>query len=188
VWGDGGAYAAWTTYLQAWGTDLRTTDERLPVLGRDDFAPETWVRLTNRIIDAINARLRAWTTAVSAEISTAGSEHAVGRALVSSRVGLASILRLADHPSLPDDLRGQLRKQVEEQIASIQQSLIDDAAGLQSQGWTRSAAEARQRTVRENPLLAVLNSPAASSATGAPAADPWAFDRTQRPRRHLVID
>ena len=195
MWGDGGAYAAWTSYLQRWQADLRTGDEPLPPLAREDFAPETWVRLTNHIIDAINARLRACTDALVADAASTRSEFAFGRALVGARTGLASILRLAGHPSLPDDLRTQLRGMTEQQISSLQKSLDDDAAGLEREGWTRATAEIRRRTIREAPLTAVLTAAAAAPVTpqptGAPAdgaPDPWAFDPTARPRRRLVID
>lgn len=192
MWGDGGAYAAWTSYLQRWQADLRTGDEPLPPLGRDDFAPQTWVRLTNHIIDAINARLRACTEALAADAVSARSEFAFGRALVGARTGLASVLRLAGHPSLPEDLRTQLRGMAEQQVRSLQQSLDEESAGLEREGWTRANAEIRRRTIRETPLTAVLTAapvpqqPVGGPADGAP--DPWAFDPTARPRRRLVID
>jgi hypothetical protein len=192
VWGDGGAYAAWTSYLERWQADLRTADEPLPPLGRDDFAPQTWVRLTNHIIDAINGRLRAWTDAFTADVAASRSEFAFGRAMVGARTGLASVLRLADHTSLQEDVRIQLRGMVEQQIKSLQQSLQEDTAGLERDGWSRADAEARRRTVRDSPLTAVLTTPAtptapaATPAEGAP--DPWGFDPSQRPRRRLVID
>jgi hypothetical protein len=192
VWGDGGDYAAWTSYLQRWQADLRTADEPLPALRSEDFAPQTWVRLTNHIIDAINGRLRAWTDAFMADVGAARSEFAFSRALVGARTGLASVLRLADHASLPEDLRGQLRGQVERQIRSMQQTLEQDTAGLEREGWSRADAEVRRRSVRESPLTAVLTAPtpppAPDSGPAENTPDPWAFDPSQRPRRRLVID
>lgn len=192
MWGDGGAYAVWVGYLKRWGADLRTADEPLPALQQQDFAPETWVRLTNHIVDAVNGRLRAWTEAFVADVSSARSEFAYGRGLVSARTGLTSVLRLVDNPALPADLREQLRGQVERQVTSMQQSLEKEVAELERQGWSRAEAETRRRSVRDNPLTADLTAPPAPAQPAAvlppDAPDPWAQDLTGRPRRRLVID
>ena len=192
MWGDGGAYAVWTSYLHRWGADLRTPDEPLPPLRQEDLAPATWVRLTNHIVDAINGRLRAWTDAFAADMGAARSAFAYGQSLIHARTGLASVLRLAGHPSLPEDLRAQLRGMVEGQIRSLQQSLDDEAADLERRGVPRADAEVQRRMLRETPLTAVLSQPPAPEppAPGQPGTqpDPWAFDPAQRPRRRLVID
>jgi hypothetical protein len=191
VWGDGGAYATWTTYVARWGADLGVGDERLPVLGAEDFAPQTWVRLTNHILDAINARLRLCTTALTNDMASARTELGVGQALVRARTGLASVLRLASSPSLPEDLRGQLRGLVEQQIVSVQQSLQQDGDSLERSGWRRVDADARRRTIKENPLTGVLTSamaapqPAPGTAVTPPA---WAPDPGRRPQRQLFVD
>ena len=191
MWGDGGAYATWTTYVARWGADLGVSDEHLPTLGQEDFAPQTWVRLTNHIIDAINARLRLCTTALTTDMASARSEFAVGQALVRARTGLASVLRLASHPSLPEDLRGRLRGMVEQQIVSVQQSLQQDGDGLERSGWRRADADARRSTIKNNPLTGVLTSAMAApqAAPGAADAPPaWAPDPGRRPQRQLFVD
>jgi hypothetical protein len=193
MWGDGGAYAAWATYLERWSKDLGTPDDGLPTLAQADFAPETWVRLTNRIIDALNARMRLWSTALTTDLGQAATEFAAGRALGQARTGLASLMRLAGHPGLPADLREQLRAVVEQQVTSVQRSLEDSLQRQAAAGGPRAAIEARRRTFRDNPLTAVLGGPPAAapgtpSVPPAPAADPWAYDPTAPPRRTLAID
>jgi hypothetical protein len=193
VWGDGGAYAAWAAYLERWQKDLGTADDALPPLAQADFATDTWIRLTNRLIDAINGRLRLWSDALTADLGRATSEFAAGRSLGQARIGLQTLLRLVDHPGLPADLREQLRGLVERQITSLQRSLTDSLERQAASGGPREAIEARRRTLRDNPLTAVLTAPAsAAPAPGAPVvaptADPWAYDPSQPPRRTLAID
>jgi hypothetical protein len=192
VWGDGGAYAAWTAFLQRWGADLRVGDEPLPSLAREDFQPDTWVRLTNHLVDAVNGRFRLWGTALTADIGRAESEFAAGRALANARVGLLSVLRLVQHPSLPPDLREQLTGMAGQQISSLQDSLERQMDRMAAGAGGRAAVEARRRTLRENPLTAVLSPPTpvgpAPPTAAAPAADPWAFDPTARSRRTLAVD
>jgi hypothetical protein len=189
VWGDGGAYGAWAAYLDQWSSNLAPSDGAgLPVVAREDFAPQTWVRLTDRILDAINGRLRLWSTAVGTDLSVADSEFAAGRALVNGRVGITAVLALAEHPSLPSDLREQLRRLVEQQIRSVQQSLEEQIDRLDQQGVPRMQVEQRRRTLRDNPLTAALAAPAYTGPP-APPADPWAaVDITQPRARRLAID
>jgi hypothetical protein len=190
VWGDGGAYATWTTYVARWGADLGVGDERLPVLGAEDFAPQTWVRLTNHILDAINARLRLCTTALTNDMASARTELGVGQALVRARTGLASVLRLASSPSLPEDLRGQLRGMVEQQIVSLQHSLQQQADDMYRQGAPRAQVDARRTTIKDTPLTGVLTSPLAVPQSAAADLPPpaWAPDPGRRPQRQLFVD
>lgn len=194
MWGDGGSYAAWTSYLERWGSRLQAIEEPLPALGQDYFDPDTWVRLEDHLIDAFNSRLRLWSTALTSALGEATDEFAVGRALVNARIGLLSVLGLADHPGLPGSLREQLRGLVERQIRFVQQSLEREVDRLSAEGWPRAQAEARRRTLRENPLTAVLSGGGqpATAARPAPfptgATDPWAFDLTRPSRRHIALD
>ena len=189
MWGDGGAYGAWAAHLDRWSSNLTPSDAGvLPVIAREDFAPQTWVRLTDRILDAINARLRLWSTAVGTDLSAADSEFAAGRALVNGRVGIAAVLALAEHPSLPDDLREQLRGLVEQQIHAVQRSLEEQLDRLDRQGVSRIQIEQRRRTLRDNPLTAALSAPT-TAGPPVPAVDPWAgIDITQPRTRRLAID
>lgn len=189
MWGDGGTYGAWSSYLRTWSKALGTPDgSRLPAVAPADFTPETWVRLTDQIVDALNARLRLWSDAVSTDVSAATSEIAAGRALVHGRVGIGAVLGLADHPSLPADLRAQLRALVEQQIRSMQRSLEDQLDRLGRQGATRDQVEQRRRTFRDNALTAVLSAGPAASAVPA-GVDAWAAaDVTAPRRRRLAVD
>jgi len=191
VWGDGGAYATWTAYLARWGADLGVADEPLPPLAQEDFAPQTWVRLTNHVLDAINARIRLCLDALTNDMASARSEFAFGQALIRARTGFASILRLAGSPSLPEDLRGRLREMVEQQIVSVQQSLQRDGEDLERSGMRRADADARRTTIRSNPLTGVLTSAMAvpQAVPGAADAPPaWAPDPGRRPQRQLFVD
>jgi hypothetical protein len=192
VWGDGGAYGAWVAHLERWGRDLGVGNAELPALRQDDLAPETWARLTNRIVDAMSGRLNLWATAFSSDLSRADSEFSAGRALTQARVGLTSVLALAGHPSLPEDLRRKLRETIEQKINSLQHQLAQELDRATQQGWDRSSIEARRRTLRENSLTAVLTSPAPPPSPGVPVApaapDPWASVAPDRPRRRLVVD
>jgi hypothetical protein len=190
VWGDGGPYATWTTYVARWGADLRVGDEPLPTLASEDFAPETWVRLTNHILDAINARLRLCTTSLTNDMASARTELGVGQALIRVRTGLASVLRLAGSPSLPEDLRGQLRGMVEQQIVSLQHSLQQQADDMYRQGAPRAQVDARRRTIKDTPLTGVLTSETAvpQSAPTDVAPPVWAPDPGRCPQRRLFVD
>lgn len=187
MWGDEGAYGTWASYLDVWQKDLQPHDQVLPRLEQRDFTTDTWTRLVNRIFDAIGGRLRLWSDAFSQSMSRADSEFGVGVALTQARVGLAAILALADHPSLPDDLRLQLREVVERQIRSAQSQLEQQLDRMQQSGSPRSVVDARRRTVRDNPLDAVLA--AGWQATQmAPAAVSSQVDLTKRPKRTFAID
>lgn len=187
MWGDGGAYGAWAAYLEQFSSEATPPDgSRLPALAEEDFAPETWVRLTHRIVDAVNARLRIWATAVSTDLSRSSDEFAAGRALAHGRVGVAAVLALAEHPSLPADLREQLRGLVDTQIRSVQQSLEEQLDRIGRHGGDRLQVEQRRRTLRDNPLTAALTG---APTVPVPGADPWASTDPTRPRtRRLAID
>ena len=188
MWGDGGAYGAWAAHLERWQAGLAAVEGELPTLAQEDFAPQTWVRLTNRIIDALNARMKLWSAALTTDLGQSRTEFSAGRALDQARIGLVSLLRLADHPGLPRDLREQLRGLIEQQINSVQRSLEESLERQARSGGHREAVEARRRTLRDNALTSVLSAPPTATASVPPSIDPWAYDPTAPPRRTLAVD
>lgn len=188
MWGDGGAYAAWARYLDAWRSGLGEPNAALPVIDDKDLSPETWVRLTNRIVDALDARLGLWSSALTADLAKSTSEFGAGRALSQGRIGLTSMFRLCEHPGLPTDLRRQLRELIEQQVRSIQSTLEESLRRQEAAGAPRTAIEARRRTIRDNPLTTVLGNVGPPTPDGRRPADPWTFDPGGPSRRRLIVD
>ena len=187
MWGDGGDFGTWAQTLERWQAGEHTDLASLPKLDEQYFSPATWARLTDRIVTAINRRLHTWGKVTSREIGRSTSEFAVGSALTQARVGLRVVLALADHPSLPADLRQQLTGLVVGQVQSVQDDLERSLDDQSSRGVPRDQLEARRRTVRSSPLTAVL------SPARVPVPPPPSYQGTVttgpggRPRRVLHL-
>lgn len=181
MWGGGGLYDRWATFLDQWGTGAQVDPTGLPKLVPEDFTPDGWVRLTNRLTSALEARLVGWADALSRAMGDARDEFTVARALAQARAGLRSVRAVAAHPSLPPDLSKRLLGLVDTQINSSQQALESSVDRMRREGATQTAVEARRRTIRDNSLVV-------TTQEAPPAAGPaWAAPATEPGRRRIVI-
>src|SRR5688500_14389742 len=123
MWIRDGHYATWAAFLDEWGAGAAVDPATLPALTVEDFAGDSWERLTDRITGALSRRLQAWGQTLSRELSAATSEFDAARALNHARWSLVPIRGLAGAPAIPDELRGRLVEMVDTQIRSSQQQL-----------------------------------------------------------------
>jgi len=181
MWGDGGTYGAWADGMDRWARGETADPAALPAITREQFDTDTWARLTNRIVTAVNARLIAWATATSRSIGHARGEFAVAQALAQARDGLRVIRGVAVTPQLPEDLRVQLLKLVDEQVSQAQTQLERQVEAMTRDGLDRRYAEQRLRTIRDNALTAILTETASPPAFGNPQ-----IDATTTTRRRVI--
>jgi hypothetical protein len=179
MWITGGAYQAWSAFLQQWGNGGPGDPATLPDLAPEDLAGDTWERLMNQITAALDKRLTAWSETLSRELGNARDEFAAARALDHARWGLPPIRALADAPGLPPAVRARLLELVDNQIRSVQKQIDEQIQRMRHNGVPAAAVEARLRTVRDNPLTAVLG-PAHATGGG------WDADPTATPRRRVI--
>jgi hypothetical protein len=184
LWGGGGSYQAWTDHLERWSRGERLDAGSLPTLAPEDFTASTWERFRTRLTDALSSRLQGWADALTAAMRAEGSsEFAVGRALAQAREGLSAARALSTHPGLPEDLRDRLRRLVDQQVERLQQDLEHDVLRDAETATDPRTAEARLRTLRDNPLTAVL----AEEPVWPSSATNWSFDPAAPPRRRVIL-
>ncbi|GAA2244712.1 MULTISPECIES: hypothetical protein [Kitasatospora] len=178
----GGSYQAWADHLERWSKGEPVDGAGLPPLAPADFPADTLERLQVRITDALDRRLQRWADALVAAMNAADDEFAAGRALAQARGGLHQARSLAAHPGLPAELRERLSGILDDTARRIQQDLENDLVRLAAQGADPRFVEARRRTLRDNPLTAVI--------AQTPPADPggWSYDPTAVPRRRIITD
>lgn len=186
MWSSGGTYNGWASFLQRWGAGEATDSTHLPPLEPGDFTSDTWERLVLRLTDAISCRLQSWAEALSRAMAESTDEFTVGRVLSQARSGLRSIRDLAQHPSLPEDLRNRLVDLVDRQVVSAQQSFEEQVERMRSGHVDAQLVEARRRTIRDNPLTAVATTQQATSA--APTTGDWFVDPAGTGRRRVIVD
>ncbi|WUH90493.1 hypothetical protein OG900_10575 [Streptomyces sp. NBC_00433] len=182
LWADRGPYHAWADYLENWAAgavDLTTP----PALAPEDLPQDGWQRLLTRIDQAVSSRLQAWADALVAALSEAPDEFSAGRALAQSRAGLRQVLLLTRVPSLPEDFRSQMAQAVGKQVQRVQFDLERELDRAVTAGLDARWVEARRRTLRDNPLTAVLSAEPAAAETPAPA---WSYDPAGGGRRRVV--
>lgn len=145
--------------LRSWRADPLTNLTHLPKLDETSFPPATYNRLINHLNEAINEFMKRWTLQLSSALGVAKEPHALARALVDARLGLAHRLKLARHPSLPETISKQLLTQAENDIRSLQRQLEEGAQHAASSGSSvgRNEKEALLRLYRDNALTAVLD-------------------------------
>ncbi|MFD5316850.1 hypothetical protein [Streptomyces sp. NPDC127098] len=182
LWGRGGGYQAWADHLEQWARGARPDPDRLPALARDDFTAGTWARLANRLTEAISTSLQTWADGLTAAMSAETDEFAVGRALAQAREGLRGVRALAAHPGLPAELRERLLRLVDGQVARLQEELERDLARRPETATEPRWVEARLRTLRDNPLTAVL----AEDTDRPSAAAGWTYDPAAPTRRRVI--
>ncbi|MEU5000822.1 hypothetical protein [Streptomyces sp. NPDC021622] len=200
-WGDGGDYHAWVDFLRRWtAEEEHLHPQALPTLSDEQFAAETWVRLTTHLGDALGTRLQAWSDRLVAALNAAQDEFSAGRELTQSRTGLRAIRAMARHQGLPAGVRDRLGGVVDEQIAQLQAQLEQGLEEKARAGWDPRQVERRRRTLRENALTEVTAQPPETKKRGkrdaaARAAhearndpDPWSHDPTAPSRRRVITD
>jgi hypothetical protein len=200
--GSSSVYEQWVLGLRAWRSDPSTDLSHLPALDETSFPPATYDRLIDHLNEAINAFMAAWNDQLLGAVRSATDTHALARALVDARRGLAHRLVLARHPSLPETIRRQLLTQAEADIRGLQRQLEERAEHVAESASSlgRTEREAALRLHRENSLTAVLD-PAFSldgvddrevaradaiEQHGAAAVDATPFT-TARPQRRVFI-
>jgi hypothetical protein len=171
-------YPEWAEYLERWGRGERPDDSGLSPLEQRDFAGDTWARLTNRLLEAMNQRLQAWQAALAkATDGVISDEFGYGRALQQGRDGVRPVLALATDPRLPEDLRARLTDLIENHLRQTQTRLEDHLRQQRDRGDSARFVEMRLRTLRDNALTAVIT----EAHTGAgPVAVPPAGTPTRR--------
>lgn len=184
MWLRGGTYETWAAFLERWATGDDDGVHALPQIRPGDFNAETMARFTNRITGAMSKRLQAWADLLTRAIATHPDEFSVGRTLSQARVGLRGVRALAVHPGLPQELRTQLTRMLDEQIGSVQDQLEQDVDRMARQGAGERAVEARRRTIRDNALTAVV---AEAPGTYDRSAG-WSVDPGAKSRRQIVVD
>lgn len=192
-WGHGGPYETWVVFLRRWAAEEAVDPAALPALAEEHLPGDTWERLVRHLGDALDTRLRAWAERLTRALLAAADEFSAGRALAQARTGLQAVRAVAGHPRLPESTRTRLTELVDGQITDLQNQLERDLDRLAAQGADPRQVERRRRTLRDNPLTALLTEPPPAHGTGAPAgaapvADPWAGDPAARPRRRVVPD
>ncbi|MHB9859415.1 hypothetical protein [Streptomyces sp. YIM S03343] len=185
LWGDGGAYQTWVGFLRAWAAFEPVDPEALPRLEQEQFEADTWVRLSTHVIAAFTARLARWSEGLVRALNEARDEFSFGRELAQARTGLRSVRALAAHPGLPESLRTELGKLIDEQIPRIQAQLEQSLEHEARRGANARFVEQRRRTLRDNALTAVLTTP--PDPASAPPADPWASYTPGTPSRRRVL-
>lgn len=182
MWSSGGAYNAWADYLELWAAGESPDDSQLPKLEPGDFTVDTWQRFGDRLVEAVSRRLHTWSAALSHAVGATSDEFSVGRALSQSREGLRSVRRLAAHPSLEPELRGKIARLVDDQIRDAQRLLEEQVNRISHDG-----ADLRRRTIRDNPLTAVLSEPV--TTPGSSSLSPgWLTEPGARTVRRIIVD
>ncbi len=185
LWGDGGRYQRWADFLDRWGHGEPLDPAHLPPLHPEDFTPDSWQRLVDRISDALSTRLQTWADVLSRELGHAPDEFSAARALGHARANLRSIRALAGHPALPSDLGARLVEMIDSQITAVQRTLDEQVDAMRRSAVNRTVVEARLRTLRDNSLAVVVGEDATRPTDGPP--DAWAGDPANPPRRRVVL-
>ncbi|MEV6380418.1 hypothetical protein AB0M31_13470 [Streptomyces sp. NPDC051773] len=178
-WGGGSDYLNWARTLDEWADGTRTGPLELPSLAPDDLPADTWQRLLDRIASAVDRRLQAGLDLMVREVNAAADEFSVGRALTRGRDSLRSVRSVVTHPSLPADFRARMATLMDEHTRQLQEELERGVQALLAEGADPHAVETRRRTLRDNPLTAVLSEPTAEPSAPPPAG--W-YEPTGRRR------
>ncbi|MBZ3901913.1 MULTISPECIES: hypothetical protein [Streptomyces] len=165
-WGGGSDYQIWARTLDRWADGDRTDPLHLPPLAADDLPADTWQRLLTRIASAVDRRLQSGLDVMVREVNDASDEFSVGRALTRGRDVLRSVRSVITHTSLPADFRRRMASLMDEHTRRLQEDLERGVQSLLADGADPHAVEARRRTLRDNPLTAVLSEPSAPPPAG----------------------
>jgi hypothetical protein len=190
IWAGGGEYHSWAGFLESWARSGAAADpSRLPRLERERFPGDTWERLARRMAEALEERLQRWADGLTGAMTHAADEFSVGRALAQARSELAAIRDLAGHEGLDTGVREALSRAVDKQIGRLQKDMEQDLSRLRREGTIDERRyNARLRTLRDNPLTAVISAGPASGPGPAPARRAWDPGPGTVPGRRLFTD
>lgn len=151
-------YETWVLTLRAWSSDPRTPLDHLPALASDMFTPDTYGRLIDHLVRAIQAATERWEGALHQLTATARTDQELAMGLVDLRNTLARRVQLVSHPALPPEIRDALTK---ENRAAIERFQHEFEEALMNQARAGHALQAGLQqtlaTVRANPFTEVLD-------------------------------
>ncbi|KND46363.1 MULTISPECIES: hypothetical protein [Streptomyces] len=165
-WGGDSDYQIWARTLDRWADGDRTDPLHLPPLAADSLPADTWQRLLTRIAAAVDRRLQSGLDLMVREVNDATDEFSVGRALTRGRDVLRSVRAVITHTSLPADFRQRMAGLMDEHTRRLQEELERGVRSLLAEGADPHAVETRRRTLRDNPLTAVLSEPSGPPPVG----------------------
>jgi len=154
VLGTPGPYAAWVSWLEAFGRG-----EDLPIghLAPIDprMGPKMFERLMVQVNKAFAARQRLWTEALGRDVRGLSGDTVTGVAsvvvvLTGARRRLAPLRAFTEHPAFTPKMRDTLRESLEKTVSSAQKSLVKT---------TKDAPFELQSAVRGNDMLRALAPP-----------------------------
>ncbi|MEU1557719.1 hypothetical protein AB0G86_21210 [Streptomyces scabiei] len=165
-WGGGSDYQTWARTLDRWADGEQPDPLHLPPLSPDSLPADTWQRLLTRIAAAVDRRLQDGLDLMVREVNDAADEFSVGRALTRGRDVLRSVRSVITHTSLPADFRRRMAGLMDDHTRRLQDELERGVQALLAEGADPHAVETRRRTLRDNPLTAVLSEPSAPPPVG----------------------
>ena len=150
-------YETWVLTLRAWSQDPTLSLEQLPALADDTFTPDTYGRLMNHVLAAVQAVSNRWHEGLVRTMRDAVTPFDLARELVGLRATLSRRVQLATHPALPEGVRQVLTESLRRDVERYQADL-ESAVQRQSAGGRvdHRAAEKMLTVVRENSFLSVL--------------------------------
>jgi hypothetical protein len=156
-----GPYAAWVSWLAAFGRGEDLPAGHLPPVGAD-VGPQMAERLARHVADAFHDRVRRWQDAFTRDqqLLLARPDRAVtvlAIVLADARKRLGPLVAFTVHPGLPAELRTSLADALRETISSAQRSLEDSV---------RDAPVVLRDAVRQNSLEPALARPPAPAPAG----------------------
>lgn len=150
-------YEVWVLTLRRWSDDPRTPLHHLPSLADDTFTPDTYQRLVEHLLKALQKVNSRWMDSLGAAFTRAAGPHDLARELQALRVTLGRRLELSTHPSLPAGIRDTLLRDLRRDVDRYQQEIEDGVRRQTESGRIHTAAaEKLLRVVRENPLSGVF--------------------------------
>jgi hypothetical protein len=139
-------YDEWCAVIEALGTPMRDEEVRAAIAdGVYPAGPGVTERITKRLHDAFDARIRVVHNALRRELSAVTGPHAVELALAHARSALRPLARLALCATFPDSVRGHLRSMLDEFVRARREALEESARTNGRQDGVLLAAIMRSR-------------------------------------------
>ncbi|WP_447007204.1 hypothetical protein ACRAKI_12340 [Saccharothrix isguenensis] len=160
-----GPYAAWTSWLEAFGRGEDLPSGHLPAM-TTDLGPDMTERLFNQVVQAFQHRQRRWHQTLQRDMravtaTPAGATTSIAAALRNARGLLSPLRELAELPQFPAELRDSLRDALADTVRSAQRALEDSV---------RDAPAAFQAAIRANSLIPGLTRPRPAPPAPRPAS------------------
>jgi hypothetical protein len=148
-----GPYAAWASWLTAYGCGEDLPSTHLVPIG-DDMGPDMQARVLHRLNTAFVARQQLWVEAFERDQDAFElTRLRLAANLVQARVRLRPLVDLCRNGLLPEPVRATLGDALGQAVRSTQNSL-EDAVRRLPQG-----ADVLLTVVRDNDLTAALTAP-----------------------------